>query len=230
MEYRRLGHSGLQVSVIGVGTNNFGPRIDYSAAERVLHQAVEEGINFIETSNTYGDGQAEAFIGQALHAKRDQVLFATKVVSNRGEGPNMHGGSRKHILDQVERSLRRLQTDYIDLYQIHYYDPHTRLEETLRTMDTLVQQGKVLYVGSSNFPGWCIAAACETAKQRHFLGLVSEQPKYSLAARWSEIEVLPALPVSSDAQKLREAARAAVLRVCGEGEAPRPARLAGAEA
>ena len=116
MEYRRLGHSGLQVSVIGLGTNNFGPRLDYPAAERVLHQAVEEGINFIETSNTYGDGQAETFIGKALHAKRDQMLFATKVVSNRGEGPNMHGGSRKHILAQVELSLRRLHSDYIDLY------------------------------------------------------------------------------------------------------------------
>src|SRR5262249_8504160 len=104
MVYRRLGHSGLQVSVIGLGTNNFGPRMDYPAAERVLHQAVEEGINLIETSNTYGDGQAETFIGKALHAKRDQVLFATKVVSNRGEGPNMHGGSRKHILTQVELS------------------------------------------------------------------------------------------------------------------------------
>src|SRR5262249_29318900 len=114
MEYRRLGHSGLQVSVIGLGTNNFGPRIDYPAAERVLHQAVEEGINFIETSNTYGDGQAETFIGKALHAKRDQVLFATKVVSNRGEGPNMHGGSRKHILAQVELSLRRLHSDYME--------------------------------------------------------------------------------------------------------------------
>ena len=129
MEYRRLGHSGLQVSVIGLGTNNFGPRLDYAAAERVLRQAVEVGINFIETSNTYGEGQAEAFIGQALRGHRDQVLLATKVASNMGDGPNMHGGSRKHILDQVERNLQRLQTDYLDLYQIHYYDPHTPLKK-----------------------------------------------------------------------------------------------------
>lgn len=191
MEYRRLGHSGLQVSVIGVGTNNFGPRIDYPAAERVLLQAVDEGINFIETSNTYGDGQAEAFIGQALRTKRDQVLFATKVVSNRGEGPNMHGGSRKHILEQVELSLRRLQTEYIDLYQIHYYDPHTRLEETLRTMETLVQQGKVRYVGCSNFAAWQVAEAIGIARALGIEPLVSVEPEYSMLKRAIERELLP---------------------------------------
>ena len=119
MQYRRLGHSGLQVSVIGLGTNNFGPRLDYPAAERVLRQAVEAGINFIETSNTYGEGQAEVFIGKALRGTRSQVLIATKVASNLGDGPNMHGASRKHILEEVDRSLQRLQTDYLDLYQIH---------------------------------------------------------------------------------------------------------------
>jgi len=191
MEYRRLGHSGLQVSVIGLGTNNFGPRIDHPAAERVLHQAVEEGINFIETSNTYGDGQAETFIGKALHAKREQVLFATKVVSNRGEGPNMHGGSRKHILAQVELSLRRLHSDYIDLYQIHYYDPHTRLEETLRTMDTLVQQGKVRYVGCANFTAWQVAEALGIARALGLEPLVSVEPEYSMLKRAIEYELLP---------------------------------------
>lgn len=191
MEYRRLGHSGVQVSVIGLGTNNFGPRIEYPAAERVLHQAVEEGINFIETSNTYGDGQAEAFIGRALQAKRDRVLFATKVVSNRGDGPNMHGGSRKHILEQVELSLRRLQTDYIDLYQIHYYDPHTRLEETLRTMDWLVQQGKVRYVGCSNFAAWQVAEAMGLARVLGTEPLVSVEPEYSMLKRAIEKELLP---------------------------------------
>ena len=115
MEYRRLGNSGLQVSVIGLGTNNFGPRIDYPAAERVVRQAVDEGINFIETSNTYGEGQAEAFIGKALRGHRTQALVATKVASNMGDGPNMHGASRKHIMDQVDISLKKLQTDYLDL-------------------------------------------------------------------------------------------------------------------
>jgi 1-deoxyxylulose-5-phosphate synthase len=139
MEYRRSGNSGLQVSVIGLGTNNFGPRMDYPTAERVLRQAVDTGINFVETPNTYGEGQAETFIGKALRGNRTQILVATKVASNIGDGPNMHGASRKHIMDQVDLSLQRLQTDYLDLYQIHYYDSFTPMEETLHTMDTLVQ-------------------------------------------------------------------------------------------
>lgn len=191
MEYRRLGNSGLQVSVIGLGTNNFGPRIDYPEAERVLRQAVDEGINFIETSNTYGGGQAEAFIGKAFRGKRDQVLMATKVASNMGDGPNMHGGSRKHILDQVDISLKNLQTDYIDLYQIHYYDPHTPLEETLRTMDHLVQQGKVRYVGCSNFAAWQVAEAMGTARALGIEPLVSVEPEYSMLKRGIEKELLP---------------------------------------
>jgi aryl-alcohol dehydrogenase-like predicted oxidoreductase len=191
MEYRRLGGAGLQVSVIGLGTNNFGPRLDYPAAERVVRQAVEVGINFIATSNTYGEGQAEAFIGKAVHGCRPQVLLATKVASNMGDGPNMHGGSRKHILEQVERSLQRLQTDYLDLYQIHYYDPFTPLEETLRTMDTLVQQGKVRYVGCSNFAAWQVAEAMGTARALGLEPLVSVETEYSMLKRAIERELLP---------------------------------------
>jgi aryl-alcohol dehydrogenase-like predicted oxidoreductase len=191
MEYRRLGHSGLQVSVIGLGTNNFGPRIDYPAAERVLLQAVDTGINFIETSNTYGEGEAETFIGKALRGHRAQVLLATKVASNMGDGPNMHGGSRKHIIEQIELSLRRLQTDYLDLYQIHYYDPFTPLEETLRTMDSLVQQGKVRYVGCSNFAAWQVAEAMGTAKALGIEPLISVEPEYSMLKRAIEKELLP---------------------------------------
>jgi aryl-alcohol dehydrogenase-like predicted oxidoreductase len=191
MEYRRLGRSGLQVSVIGLGTNNFGPRIDYAAAERVLRQAVDVGINFIETSNTYGNGQAEAFIGKAFRGQRDEVLMATKVASNRGDGPNMHGGSRKHILHQVELSLQRLQTDYLDLYQIHYYDPFTPLEETLRTMDHLVQQGKVRYIGCSNFAAWQVAEAMGSARALGLEPLVSVEPEYSMLKRGIEKELLP---------------------------------------
>jgi len=191
MDYRRLGHAGLQVSVIGLGTNNFGPRLDYPAAERVVRQAVEVGINFIATSNTYGEGQAEAFIGKAVHGCRAQVLLATKVASNMGDGPNMHGGSRKHILEQVERSLQRLQTDYLDLYQIHFYDPFTPLEETLRTMDTLVQQGKVRYVGCANFAAWQVAEAMGTARALGLEPLVSVEPEYSMLKRAIERERLP---------------------------------------
>ena len=191
MEYRRLGHSGLQVSVIGLGTNNFGPRMDYPAAERVLRQAVDAGINFIETSNTYGNGQAEAFIGKALRGHRPQVLVATKVGSNMGDSPNMHGGSRKHILEQIDLSLQKLQTDYLDLYQIHYYDPFTPLEETLRTMDHLVQQGKVRYIGCSNFAAWQVAEAMGVARALGIEPLVSVEPEYSMLKRAIEKELLP---------------------------------------
>jgi aryl-alcohol dehydrogenase-like predicted oxidoreductase len=191
MEYRRLGNSGLQVSVIGLGTNNFGPRVDYPAAERVLLRAVDEGMNFIETSNTYGEGQAEEFIGKALRGHRQQVLVATKVASNMGDGPNTHGGSRKHILEQVELSLQRLQTDYIDLYQIHYYDPFTPLEETLRTMHWLVQQGKVRYVGCSNFAAWQVAEAMGITRALGLEPLISVEPEYSMLKRAIERELIP---------------------------------------
>ena len=191
MDYRRLGHSGLQVSVIGLGTNNFGSRLDDPAAERVVRQAVEVGINFIATSNTYGEGRAEACIGKAVHGCRAQVLLATKVASNLGDGPNMHGGSRKHILEQVDLSLRRLQTDYLDLYQIHFYDPFTPLEETLRTMDTLVQQGKVRYLGCSNFAAWQVADAMGTTRALGLEPLVSVEPEYSMLKRAIEKELLP---------------------------------------
>ena len=191
MEYRRLGNSGLQVSVIGLGTNNFGPRMDYPTAERVLRQAVDAGINFIETSNTYGEGQAETFIGKALRGNRTQVLVATKVASNIGDGPNMHGASRKHIMDQVDLSLQRLQTDYLDLYQIHYYDSFTPMEETLRTMDTLVQQGKVRYIGCSNFAAWQVADAMGVARALGVEPLISVEPEYSMLKRAIEKELLP---------------------------------------
>ena len=191
MDYRRLGNSGLQVSVIGLGTNNFGVRNDYPEAERLLMQAIEEGINFIETSNTYGEGAAEAFIGKALKGRRDQVLLATKVASNMGDGPNQHGGSRKHILTQVEASLKRLQTDYLDLYQIHYYDPFTPLDETLRTMHQLVTQGKVRYVGCSNFAAWQVAEAMGVVRALDLEPLISVEPEYSMLKWAIEKELLP---------------------------------------
>jgi aryl-alcohol dehydrogenase-like predicted oxidoreductase len=191
MDYRRLGNSGLQVSVIGLGTNNFGVRNDYPEAERILMQAIEEGINFIETSNTYGEGAAEEFIGKALKGHRDQVLLATKVASNMGDGPNQHGASRKHILTQVEASLRRLQTDYLDLYQIHYYDPFTPLDESLRTLHNLVTQGKVRYIGCSNFAAWQVAEAMGVVRALDLEPLISVEPEYSMLKRGIEKELLP---------------------------------------
>jgi aryl-alcohol dehydrogenase-like predicted oxidoreductase len=191
MEYRRLGNSGLQLSVIGLGTKNYGARNDYPEAERILKQAVEEGINLIETSNTYGGGAAEEFIGKALKGRRDQVLLATKVASNMGDGPNQHGASRKHILTQVEASLKRLQTDYLDLYQIHYYDPFTSLDESLRTLHNLVMQGKVRYIGCSNFAAWQVAEAMGVVRALDLEPLVSVEPEYSMLKRGIEKELLP---------------------------------------
>ena len=196
MEYRRLGNSGLQVSVIGVGTNNIGGamidgRMDYNQTEKVLKQAVEEGINFIDTANTYGRGLSEEFIGKALKGNRDRVLLATKVDSTVGEGPNQHGASRKHILEQVELSLRRLQTDYLDLYQFHHYDPFTSLKESLRTMDNLVKQGKVRYIGCTNFAAWQVADAMGIAKGLSLEPFVSVEAEYSMLKRGIEKELLP---------------------------------------
>lgn len=196
MEYRRLGHSGLQVSAIGLGTNNFagvliGGRMDYGESERVLKRTIDEGINFIDTANTYGKGAAEEFLGKMLKGSRDKVVISTKVGNNRGEGPNSYGGSRKHVVEQVEISLRKLQTDYIDLYQIHYYDPFTPIEETLRVMDTLVAQGKVRYFGCSNFAAWQVAEAMGAARLLNTNPFVSVEPEYSMLKRGIEKELLP---------------------------------------
>ncbi len=196
MKYRRLGNSGLEVSVIGLGTNNFGGvliggRMGYDETEKVLNRTIDEGINFIDTSNTYGKGLAEEFLGKILKGRRDKVLLSTKVGNNRGDGPNQYGGSRKHIIEQVEISLRKLQTDYLDLYQIHYYDPFTPLEETLRTFDNLITQGKVRYIGCSNFAAWQVAEAIGTARVLGTVPFVSMEPEYSMLKRGIEKELLP---------------------------------------
>ena len=191
MEYRRLGNSGLQVSVVGLGTNNFGGRMNYEQTEHVLKQALEENINLIETSNTYGGRLSEEYIGKALTGVRSRVLLATKVSNNVGEGPNHSGASRKHIMEQVEISLRKLQTDYIDLYQIHYPDPFTPIEETMRTMDTLVKQGKVRYIGCSNFAAWQVAEAMGVARALNLEPLICVEPEYNMLKRGIEKELIP---------------------------------------
>jgi 1-deoxyxylulose-5-phosphate synthase len=143
MRYRNLGNSGLQVSVLGLGTNAFGGRADKDTSIRVLHHAVENGITFMDTANVYTGTKSEEIIGEAFEGRRQDVILATKVGLKRGEGPNESGSSRQHIMRELEASLRRLRTDYIDLYQIHTFDPKTPLDETLRALDDLVTSGKV---------------------------------------------------------------------------------------
>ena len=191
MEYRTLGSSGLQVSVVGLGTNNFGGRLDFQATDTVIKRSVDQGINLLDTANSYGDTRSEEFIGKSTKGIRDQVLLATKVASPRGEGPNRRGASRKHVMEQVELSLRRLQTDYIDLYQIHFPDPNTPIEETLRTLDDLVRQGKVRYAGCSNFQAWQVSQAMERSSKLGLEPFVSVQPSYSMLKRDVEQELVP---------------------------------------
>ena len=191
MDYRQLGRSGLQFSVIGLGTNNFGRQLDAKGTEVVISHALDMGINMIDTSNSYSRGLSEEFIGRALKGKRDRAIIATKVSSRVGEGPNMAGNSRQHILAEVENSLRRLGTDYIDLYQIHWWDPNTPIEETLKAMDNLINQGKVRYIGCSNLAAWQVCEAVWTARISGLTGFVSVQPRYSMMDREIESELAP---------------------------------------
>ena len=191
MKYRKLGNSGLDVSEVGLGTNNFGRRLDFAESERVILTALEAGINTIDTANSYGDTLSEDYIGKTLEMRRNEAIIATKVGAPRGDGPNQAGASRKHIMDQVEGSLKRLRTDYIDLYQIHFPDPNTPIDETLITLDDLVTSGKIRYAGCSNFAGWQLAQAMERAQVLQVVPFVSVQPPYSLLDREVEKELLP---------------------------------------
>lgn len=191
MEYRYLGRSGLQVSAIGLGTNNFGGRLDAAASAVVINHALDMGINMIDTSNSYGGSYSEEYIGRALKGKRHQAVIATKVSSRMAEGPNNAGNSRKHIMTEVENSLRRLNTDYIDLYQIHWQDANVPIEETLRALDDLVRQGKTRYIGCSNFMAWQVCEAVWTSRSLGIAAFASVQPKYSLMDRAIEAELTP---------------------------------------
>ncbi len=187
MEYRSLGGSGLRVSVAGLGCNNFGMRIDYDKTVEVLNAAIDAGVNFFDTARMYGGGKSEEFMGQALKGKRDQVILATKF--GGPTKPHDATGSRQHMMRSVELSLTALQTDYIDLYQLHYPDPATPIEETLSAMDTLVQQGKVRYIGCSNFTGWMIGDAHWIAKNGGYERFITVQNEWSLLSRTVENEV-----------------------------------------
>ncbi|HKA02825.1 MAG TPA: aldo/keto reductase [Acidimicrobiales bacterium] len=193
MTFRRLGQSGLAVSTIGLGTNNFGRRIDLDATRAVLETALDEGITFIDTSDSYG--ASEEFIGEVLEGRRDDVILATKFGSNvRGaNGADFDArGSRRYIRRAVERSLRRLRTDWIDLYQMHVPDPKTPIDETLAALDELVHEGKVRYIGHSNFTAWALADAEWVARTKGYERFVSAQNEYNLLKRGAEAELLPA--------------------------------------
>jgi len=199
MQYTNLGRSGLKVSRLCLGTMNFGPFTEEADSQLIMDAALEQGINFFDTADVYGwktgAGITESIIGRWFAhggGRRDKVILATKVYGRMGDWPNERCLSAYHIRRACEDSLRRLQTDHIDLYQMHHIDRDTPWEEIWQAMETLVQQGKVLYVGSSNFAGFHIAQAQCSADKRNFLGLVSEQSLYNLNARMVELEVIPA--------------------------------------
>jgi aryl-alcohol dehydrogenase-like predicted oxidoreductase len=192
MQLRNLGASGLKVSIIGLGCNNFGMRIDQAQTRMVVDAALDCGVNFFDTADIYGGSKSEVFLGDALKGRRDKAVLATKFANPMGEGAYLRGGARRYIVKAVEDSLKRLHTDHIDLYQMHHIDRAAPVEEILQAMDRLIAQGKITYVGSSNFPGWAIARFNEKALASHRLGLVCEQSLYNLVERRAELEVLPA--------------------------------------
>ncbi|RSM65456.1 aldo/keto reductase [Actinoplanes sp. ATCC 53533] len=198
MRYVQLGRTGLRVSRLCVGTMNFGWQIGEPESHAVLDRALGAGINFVDTANMYGretgDGLSERFIGSWFDRSgaRDKVVLATKVYQPMSDWPNDGGLSARHIIASCEASLRRLRTDWIDLFQLHHIQRDTPWEEIWQAMETLTGQGKIRYAGSSNFAGWHLARAQAAADRRHYLGLVSEQPKYNLLTRHVEMEVLPA--------------------------------------
>lgn len=192
MEYRRLGKSGLKVSVVGLGGNNFGGACDEARSVEVIRRALDVGINMIDTSDSYNRGVSEEYVGKALAGRRDDAIVATKAVSEMGPRPNDRGASRKHLFDACEASLRRLNTDHVDLYQLHRWDPETPLEESLRALDDLVRQGKARYVGCSNFAAWQLVYGLGIQKQDGLAPFVSVQPHFNMFVRDVEKELLPA--------------------------------------
>lgn len=191
MEYRRLGNSGLKVSAVGLGGNNFGWWADEQVSIPVIHHAIDLGVNFIDTADVYARGQSEEFVGKAIKGKRTNLVIATKFANPMGDGPNERGGSRRYIMQAVDASLKRLKTDYIDLYQMHIPDPTTPMGETLRTLDDLIQAGKVRYIGCSNFAAWQMCEAIWISRANNFTTFVSTQPMYNLLSRGIERELVP---------------------------------------
>jgi aryl-alcohol dehydrogenase-like predicted oxidoreductase len=191
MQFRQLGNSDLQVSVIGLGGNNFGWWSDRETSAKVIHRALDLGVNFIDTADMYDDGRSEDFIGSALKGVRQEVILATKFGAKFRSDPSYGGASRSHIMRAVDASLKRLQTDYLDLYQIHTPDPETPLDETLRALEELVQAGKVRYIGCSNFPAALLEEALNTSKTLKLAAFVSLQARYNMLERDVEKEAIP---------------------------------------
>ena len=200
MEYRQLGRSGLRVSALALGTMTFGGRggfaktgaTDVAGARHQIDLAIDAGVNLIDTADVYSGGLSEEIIGQVIAGRRDQLLLATKARMRMGDGPNDAGLSRHHLIRACEASLRRLGTDYIDLYQVHEWDGQTPLEETLEALDTLVRSGKVRYIGCSNYAGWQLLKALGTSERYGYQRFISQQIYYSLQARDAEYELIPA--------------------------------------
>jgi aryl-alcohol dehydrogenase-like predicted oxidoreductase len=200
MEYRQLGHSGLRVSALTLGTMTFGGRgnfakvgaTDVDSATRQVDMCLDAGVNLVDTADIYSDGLSEEIVGKTLRGRRDRVLLATKARMAMGEGPNDAGLSRHHIIRACEASLRRMGTDYIDLYQVHEWDGHTPLEETLDALDHLVHTGKVRYIGCSNYAGWHLMKALGISERRGYQRFISQQIYYSLQMRDAEYELVPA--------------------------------------
>lgn len=191
MIYRKLGRSGLSVSAYGLGTNAFGGRADEETSIAIIHHALDHGVNLIDTANVYTNSNSERIIGKALRGRRDQAVVATKCALKVGDGPNDEGASRTHIMREIDRSLARLATDYVDLYQIHTWDERTPLEETMRALDDLVRAGKVRYVGCSNYAAWQVTRALWVSDRGGFVHYDSVQPAYSPGDRRIEAELVP---------------------------------------
>jgi len=197
MQYQQLGKTGLRVSAVGLGGNTFGPMIsshnaDEAQTARIIDRAIDLGVNHIDTADVYSSGISEEYVGKALAGRRQRVVIATKFRSKMGDGPNDLGASRGHLLDSIDGSLRRLRTDYVDVYYIHSFDPTTPLEETLRGLDDLVRLGKVRYPACSNFAAWQIARGLWIADRRGYAPFAVVQSEYNVINRRLEAEVVPA--------------------------------------
>ena len=205
MNYRKLGSSGILVSEIGLGTNNFGRRLDYSESEEVINHALDSEINLLDTADMYSNGLSEEYIGKAIKNKRDQVIIAgkggmnpmpsptdTKVAQRVNEGPNKSGLSSVHLKRSVEESLSRLDTDYIDLYQTHIFDPYTNQDETLRALDDLISEGKIRYIGCSNYMAWELVEGIHISKRYGWSEFTTIQPEFSMFEREPESELVHA--------------------------------------